>query len=422
MEHRANHSGRVDRVVVVRCPALTDEDEDGTVLRQFIAVIEAVETFCPWVSVVRAGVCSLPARGPARYFGGEERLVRLIREGVEATGALAEVGVADGLFAALLAASAGAVVPEAATPGFLAPLPVAALGNAELADLLVRLGIRTLDAFAALPEPHVVGRFGADGVVCHRVAGGRSGELEGLRDPAAGRRVARERGRARVPARAGARSDTAGDGTGRGDTESTGERAREVGFWGGASDADQRAARSLTAVQSILGPAGVVTARLQGGRTPGEQARFVTWNTGEEGDGRGGGRGGHSGRTDGVAAGGTTAVAPWPGQIPPPAPALVHLSPLPAELVSSGGEPVRVSGRGLLSAPPARLSVDGNPWEPVAAWAGPWPSDERWWSRSRRRGARLQVVSPAVAEEMAGEVARLLVAERGRWWVEATYG
>jgi protein ImuB len=66
--------------------------------------------------------------------------------------------------------------------------------------------------------------------------------------------------------------------------------------------------------------------------------------------------------------------------------------------------------------------VDGNPWEPVAAWAGPWPSDERWWSRSRRRGARLQVVSPAVAEEMAGEVARLLVAERGRWWVEATYG
>jgi protein ImuB len=431
VEHCANHSGRVDRVVVVRCPALTDEDEDGTVLRQFIAVIEAVETFCPWVSVVRAGVCSLPARGPARYFGGEERLVRLIRERVEAaTGAPGEVGVADGLFAALLAASAGAVVPEGATPGFLAPLPVGALGNAELADLLVRLGIRTLGAFAALPEPHVVGRFGADGVVCHRVAGGRSGELEGLRDPATGRRVARARGRARVPARAGARGDTAGNDTagddiGRGDTGSTddGERAREVGFWGGASDADERAARSLAAVQSILGPDGVVTARLQGGRTPGERVRFVTWNTGEEGDGRGGGwSGGRNGRTDGIAAGDTAASAPWPGQIPPPAPALVHLSPLPAELVSSGGEPVRVSGRGLLSAPPTRLSVDGNPWEPVAAWAGPWPSDERWWSRSRRRGARLQVVSPAAAEEMAAEVARLLVAERGRWWVEATYG
>jgi protein ImuB len=431
VEHRANHSGRVDRIVIVRCPALTDEDEDGTVLRRFIAVIEAVEAFCPWVSVVQAGVCSLPARGPARYFGGEERLIRLIRECVEAaTGTPAEVGVADGLFAALVAASAGAVVPEAATPEFLAPLPVTVLGNADLADLLVRLGIRTLGAFAALPEPHVVGRFGADGVACHRVAGGQSGELEGLRDPATGRRVARARGRARVPARAGARSDTDDDtdrDTDR-DTDTGGStdhvgRAREVGFWGGASDADERAARSLAAVQSILGPDGVITARLQGGRTPGERVRFVTWNTGEEGDGRGGGRsGGRNGRTDGIAAGDTAASAPWPGQIPPPAPALVHLSPLPAELVSSGGEPVRVSGRGLLSAPPTRLSVDGNPWEPVAAWAGPWPSDERWWSRSRRRGARLQVVSPAAAEEMTAEVARLLVAERGRWWVEATYG
>lgn len=416
MEHRADFTGRADRVVVVRCPALTDEDEDGTVLRQFIAVIEAVEVFCPWVSVVRAGVCALPARGPARYFGGEERLVRLVRERVEAaTGETAEVGVADGLFAALLAASAGAVVPEAATPGFLAPFPVAVLGNIELTDLLVRLGIRTLGAFATLPESHVLGRFGTDGVVCHRVAGGWSGELEDLRDPATGRRVARARGRARVPARVGTRAGAVSDAAGNVATDD-GERAREVGFWGGASDADERAARSLAAVQSILGPDGVVTARLQGGRTPGERVRFVTWNTGEERDGRGDSRdGSRSGRTDGTGA-------PWPGQIPPPAPALVHLSPRPAELVSSGDEPVRVSGRGLLSAPPVRLSVEGNPWEPVVAWAGPWPSDERWWSRSRRRGARLQVVTPTGAGEVTGEVARLLVAERGRWWVEATYG
>ncbi len=422
MEPRADITGRADRVVVVRCPDLCDEDEDGAVLRRFIAVIETVEAFCPWVSVVRAGICSLPARGPARYFGGEGRLVRLVRERVEATtGAVAEVGVADGLFAALLAAGCGAMVPEAGTPQFLAPFPVAVLGNAELADLLVRLGIRTLGAFAALPEPHVLGRFGADGVVCHRVSGGRSGELEGLRDPAVGRRVARARGRARVPARAGsAPGDTRSD-------ANEGERVRQVGFWGGASDADERAARSLAAVQSILGPDGVVVARLQGGRIPSERVRFITWNTGEEDKGRDGGRNSNrTGRTDGAAAEDAATSAPWPGQIPPPAPALVHLSPLPAELVSSSGEPVRVSGRGLLSAPPARLSVDGNLWEPVAAWAGPWPSDERWWSRSRRRGARLQVVSPvvspAVTEKVAGEVARLLVAERGRWWVEATYG
>ena len=123
-----------------------------------------------------------------------------------------------------------------------------------------------------------------------------------------------------------------------------------------------------------------------------------------------------------MAAGGTTAVAPWPGQIPPPAPALVHLSPLPAELVSSGGEPVRVSGRGLLdraTRPPVGgrqpLGTGGRLGRTVAvrrALVVPLASP----------GARLQVVSPAVAEEMAGEVARLLVAERGRWWVEATYG
>ena len=60
-----------------------------------------------------------------------------------------------------------------------------------------------------------------------------------------------------------------------------------------------------------------------------------------------------------------------------------------------------------------RLSVDGGPWEKVAAWAGPWPVTERWWSVRRRR-ARLQVVT----EE---GVARLLCSERGRWWVEALY-
>jgi protein ImuB len=396
---------RPDRVVVVRCPGLCDEDEDGAVLRRFVAVIEAVEAFCPWVTTVRAGICSLPARGPARYFGGEERLVRLIGErAASVDGAPVEVGVADGLFGALLAATAGAVVPAGATAGFLAPYPVAVLGNAELAELLVRLGIRTLGAFAALPEPHVLGRFGADGVVCHRVSGGRSGELDGLRDPAAGRRVARTRGRARSWAGTGADAGAV-------------EPAREVGFWGGASRADERAARSLAAVQARLGPDEVVTARLQGGRSPGERVRFVTWSTGEEGDGRRRGRDSGHGRTGGAdSAGG--ASAPWPGQIPPPAPALVHLSPRPAELVASGDDQVRVSGRGLLDAPPARLSVEGHPWVPVTAWAGPWPSDERWWSRSRRRGARLQVVT----REGSGEVARLLVAERGRWWVEATYG
>ncbi len=111
--------------------------------------------------------------------------------------------MADGLFAAVLAARRGLVVPAGGTPGFLAPFPVGILGQPELAELLDRLGIRTLGEFAALPESHVLGRFGADGVVCHQVAGGRSGELDDLRHPAAGRRAeAQRRGRAGRPGRA----------------------------------------------------------------------------------------------------------------------------------------------------------------------------------------------------------------------------
>jgi protein ImuB len=161
------------------------------------------------------------------------------------------------------------------------------------------------------------------------------------------------------------------------------------------SDTDARAARALAVVQELVGPDGVVTAHLQGGRGPAERARFVTWNAGP-------------GRRE------PAVVAPWPGQIPPPAPAVVHPAPLPAELADVDGRPVSVSSRGLLTATPTRLSVDRGPWSSLTAWAGPWPSDERWWSRSRRRSARLQAVT--------GTEAHLLLVERGRWWVEATYG
>jgi hypothetical protein len=364
----------MDRLLVVRCPDLLDEDEGGATLRSFVEVIEAVEAYCPWITTVRPGICSLPARGPARYFGGEGALVRSVADATSAI-ATVEVGVADGLFAAVLAARHHLVVPSGGTLAFLAPFPVNILDRPELTELLHRLGLRTLGDFAALPESHVLGRFGADGVACHRVAGGRSGELEELRQPAAARRVDEQRA------------------TGRHGRQGQGA-VGEPGFWGGTSDTDARAGRALTAVQDLLGPEGVVTPRLQGGRGPAQRARFVTWNARE----------GH---------GDATLGAPWPGQIPAPAPAIVHPAPLAADLVDTRGESVSVSGRGLLTALPCRLSVEKHPWSEVTAWAGPWPSDERWWSRARRRRARLQAVT--------GAVAHLLVAEGGRWWVEATY-
>ena len=360
----------MNRLVVVRCPDLLDEDEDGDALRLFARVVEAVERYCPWVTTVRPGICSLPARGPARYFGGEGALVRLVAETASALTTV-EVGVADGLFAAVLAARGRVIVPAGGTADFQAPFPVSVLGQPDLAELLDRLGIRSLGDFAALPESHVLGRFGSDGVAGHRVAGGRSGELGDLRQTTVGRRLpGRGNGAAALP-----------DG--------------QPGFWGGVSDTDARACRALATVQDLLGPDGVVTAHLQGGRGPAQRARFVTWNT-------------QGGRSD------PPSLGPWPGQIPPPAPAVVYPTPLRADLVDADGEPLTVSARGLLTGVPCRLSVEQSPWSPVTAWAGPWPSDERWWSRSRRRGARLQTV--------AGPAAHLLLAERGRWWVEATYG
>ncbi|MGA8370837.1 MAG: hypothetical protein WB765_11970, partial [Acidimicrobiales bacterium] len=99
----------MDRLLVVRCPGLLEEDEGGATLRTFVSVLAAVEVYCPWVEAVRPGICSLPARGPARYFGGEQALVDLVA-GATAAITDAEVGIADGLFGAVLAARAALVV------------------------------------------------------------------------------------------------------------------------------------------------------------------------------------------------------------------------------------------------------------------------------------------------------------------------
>lgn len=80
--------------------------------------------------------------------------------------------MADGLFAAVLAARAGLFVPVGRTAEFLAPYPVAALGDEELATLLERLGIPTVGAFATLPGPAVADRFGPTGTAAHRLARG----------------------------------------------------------------------------------------------------------------------------------------------------------------------------------------------------------------------------------------------------------
>ncbi|HWR47523.1 MAG TPA: DNA polymerase Y family protein, partial [Pseudonocardiaceae bacterium] len=153
-----------------RCPELAvltdDPDRDA---RVFEPVVAAVEALAPGVELVRPGLVAVPARGPTRYFGSEPAVAERIVDVVAAqAGMECQIGIADGLFAATLAAHRGLLVPPDRSAGFLATLSIAELhqpaaDRAALVDLLHRLGLRTLGAFAALPVDDVASRFGLVG-------------------------------------------------------------------------------------------------------------------------------------------------------------------------------------------------------------------------------------------------------------------
>lgn len=492
-----------------RCPHLTVVDHDpGRDVRAFEPVVAAVEEVVAGVEVIRPGACATAARGPSRYLGGEEAAAERIVEHVAQSCAVeSQAGIADGVFAAGLAAREGRIVTPGGTREFLAARPVEALGRPALADLLRRLGVRTLGEFAALPAGDVLARFGFDGALAHRLAGGRDDRPLAVRQPPAdltvtadydepvdrvdaaafAARMLAERLHERLAGyglactRLGIEAVTAHgqelhrvwrhdglltaaaiadrvrwqlDGwlsgsNGRGGTRPARPTAGIVrlrlvpdgvlaqaglqpGLWGETGEERERAHRALSRVQGILGPEAVVTAVLGGGRSPADQVRLVPWGD-ERAPARpgppplppagaapgaasapvvvpaGGGAGRRAGRGRAVAE------PPWPGRIPPPAPAVVLPTPLPADVRDAAGEPVVVSARLAVSAAPARLTVgDGRPAE-ITGWAGPWPVDERWWAPAEaRRRARFQV-------SLADGAALLLAVEGGMWLVEAIY-
>ncbi|HEY0697855.1 MAG TPA: DNA polymerase Y family protein, partial [Micromonospora sp.] len=406
-----------------RCPGLIVVEHDpGRDARAFEPVVAAVEQIVAGVEVVRPGGCALAVRGPARYFGGEERAAERIVEQIAQDCAVeSQVGIADGLFAAGLAARTGQIVPPGGTAEFLAGLPVRVLGRPDLADLLRRLGIRTLGDFAALPAGDVLARFGADAVLAHRLAAGAGHRALATRRPPpdlvvtgtydepldrvdaaafAGRALAerlhdRLAGHGLACTRLGIEAVTV-DGRelhrvwrhdGLLTTAAIAERVRwqldgwlagtsrpggsgrpdpprpaggiirlrlvpdgvlphaglQPGLWGGTGEERERAHRSFSRVQGLLGPESVVTAVPGGGRSPADQVRLVPW-----GD-------------EWIPA--RPASAPWPGRLPPPAPAVVLPEPLPAVVRDDAGQPVGVTARLRVSAAPARIVV--GPADPV---------------------------------------------------------
>jgi protein ImuB len=502
-----------------RCPELVvlDHDPAGEA-RAFEPVPAALEALTPRIELTYPGACTFPTRGPSRYHGGDEALARQAAE--LATGALAgrgpvRVGVADGPFAAALAArradrsrhpSGGAtdrsanpaaggvgrsgpsgdrqvvrVVAPGGSPGFLAPLSVRVLAEPggpaapELIDVLERLGVRTLGGLAGLPIAEVVGRFGGEGQVAHRLARGFDERPPVTQPPPAELTLATEidppaqrveavafvaRGlvddlQARLSATGSACTRLViGAETEHGETHERVWRTegtftalaiadrvrwqldgwlhggsqrpsgglsrlwlapdeivpaggRQLAFSAGgpgsvdAVEAGDRAARALARVQGLLGVEAVRMPEWRGGRGPGERVGLVAVAADDVTEPRPAARPGW-------------VREPWPGVVPEPAPAAVHDPPLPAEVLDADGRSVRVSGRGEVSAAPTTLRVAGRP-VTVAAWAGPWPCDERWWDPAgHRRRARLQL---ATAEGLA----YLVTVEAGRWSVEATY-
>ena len=172
---------------------------------------------------------------------------------------------------------------------------------------------------------------------------------------------------------------------------------RQLGCWGGETEVDERAVRVAARLQGRLGADSVLVPEFRGGRHIGEQLALVPAAAVELSR--------RSLAADGVAA-------PWPGSLPAPSPTRLPVEPYEVTVVGAGGEPVRVTGRGLLSASPAVLLVQGRRNE-IVGWSGPWPVDERWWdSDAHRRQARLQLVT-------ADGRARLVALEAGVWRVTA---
>ena len=177
------------------------------------------------------------------------------------------------------------------------------------------------------------------------------------------------------------------------------DKGRQLGFWGGIAEADERAARGVARLQGLLGPDAVCVVEARGGRGLGDRIGLVP--------------------AHGVRLGAAQATAdadrPWPERLPTPSPAIVHASPLGASVIDSDGRPVGITAGGLATAEPATVAVGPGPPVEVTAWCGPWPYEERWWDPMRqRRRVGAQVT-------LADGSAHLLSFEAGQWSVEGTY-
>src|SRR5262245_28702164 len=151
------------REAQARCPDLVVVPRnEAAEARRFEPVVAALEAIAPGVEITRPGLAAIGVRGPTRYFGSETAVLHALSRNVaQIPGTDVLIGIADGAFAAEQAARRGVIVDAGGSGAFLAELPIETLdpsGASALIDLLRRLGLRTLGAFAALPARDVFTR------------------------------------------------------------------------------------------------------------------------------------------------------------------------------------------------------------------------------------------------------------------------
>lgn len=458
-----------------RCPELVVLEHDpARDAREFEPLVAALDELTPRIEVSEAGRCAFPTHGPARYFGGDEPLARRAHALVSAVlgdRGVVHVGVADGPFAALLAAGDTAVVvPRGMSPTFLAPWPLSTLDRPELVDVLRRLGLRTLGDFAGLPAHDVLARFANDGATAHRLASGFDERPPATRPPPpelavqamleepaervdtaafVGRALADE-----LHATLSARGHVCTRLLIVAETEH-GERLERLwrldhftagivadrvrwqldGWLNGT--AAHRPTAGITLIRLVPDELATAAGRQLGfwGGGGGADERVVRALARVEGllgpdavrvpewcGGRGPGEdvrlvpaGVVDLTGDRPSSRPAWRTEPWPGSLPAPSPATVAHHDVAVEVLDASGRRVHVTGRGDASAPPTQLQIGNRPPQRIVAWSGPWPVDERWWDDAgHRRLARFQVVT-------GDGVARLVIVERGHWKLAAVY-
>ncbi|ADD42620.1 DNA polymerase Y family protein [Stackebrandtia nassauensis] len=427
----------------------------------FEPVIAALEELVPAVQVLRPGWCGLPAKGPSGWYGDEEAAAETIVEYIAQLCDLeARVGIADGFWPASVAAVSGAIVPTGHNAQFLADRNIGLLGLPPLVELLRRLGINTLGAFAALPRDAIAERLGTVGLRAHARTRGHDERLPAPRTPpvdldvfadydepldrvdtaAFAARTLAEQLRATLAARELACTRLVIEAiTAQGTGLRRVWRHRTVLR---ASDVADRVRWQLDGWLTHGGTGAIVHLRLSPeGIVDASALQDGLW--GQMGDGLELADGSATKVQDlfgpeavlhPVPQGGrnlddriaptvwnqeplpTDPVnRPWPDSYPAPYPHTVYPAPPRVRLETSTGEAITVSGRGVLSGSPAHVVLPNGRRLPIQAWAGPHPLDERWWDPARaHRAARLQLL-------LEDGRAVVLVRSEEVWRMEAGY-